>query len=458
MARTIDVGALIEKGGMSRFQLALVTWLCVLMAVEGFDMQVMAFAAPAVLKEWGISRAAFGPVLSASLFGYMLGAFALASAADRFGRKTVILAGLAIFGGFTLITPLLADSMPTLMALRFLAGCGLGAAVPTGVSLNAEYVPTRVRATAIGMMYVTYNIGAAGGGFLAGWLIPQFGWHSIFYIGGVAPLVLGVLMFFGVSESVRFLILRGGNEQRASRIIGKIFPDLIVAPEDQLVVGHEEKHVASPLKLFSDRRAAMTVVLWAAIITSFMGHHFLTNWLPTVLSDAGVSNAVIISALFPLGGALGSLAVGNALDRRGLKMVALAFLISTPFVFAMGQSSHLGGLTALIVFLAGFFVLGGQLGLNASAATLYPTFLRATGAGWALGIGRVGSIMGPIVGGLLISSGISQTALFLVAACPMLACAVCILLLQKAKAVAAGEAPSSSDQAVLASEALRPKA
>jgi AAHS family 4-hydroxybenzoate transporter-like MFS transporter len=454
MARSIDVGALIEGGGMSRFQVSLVSWLCVLMAVEGFDMQVMAFAAPTVLKEWGVSRAVFGPVLSASLFGYMLGAFALASAADKLGRKTVILAGLTIFGVFTLVTPVATD-LSLLMVLRFLAGCGLGAAVPTGVALNAEYVPTRVRATAIGAMYVTYNIGAAGGGFLAGWLIPKLGWHSIFIIGGLAPLILAVLMLFNVSESVRFLILRGGHERRIVGVLKKLAPKLEVGPGDRLVVGQEERHAASPLKLFTDNRAAMTVVLWLAIITSFMGHHFLTNWLPTVLSDAGVSNAVIVSALFPLGGALGSLAVGNALDRRGLRMVALAFLVSTPFVFAMGQSSHLGGMTAVIVFLAGFFVLGGQLGLNASAATLYPTFLRSTGAGWALGIGRVGSIMGPIVGGLLIASGISQTLLFLVAACPMLACALCILLLQKAKAVAAGDAPPLT--IVPASGALEPK-
>ncbi len=434
MARTIDVGLLIEEGALGVFQKGVLAWLCVLMTIEGFDMQVMAYAAPSVLKEWGLDRASFGPVLSASLFGYMLGAFVLGALADRLGRKLIILAGLVLFGAFTLVAPL-ADSATSLMTLRFLAGLGLGAAVPTGVAMNAEYMPVRVRATAIGLMYVTYNIGAAGGGFLSGWIIPSYGWRAIFVIGGIAPLVLAVLMAFNLSESIRFLILRGGRALKAEAILRKLSPGIELNPEDELVVAREERHVASPLKLFTDNRAAMTLVLWIAIITSFMGHHFLTNWLPTVLSDAGLSlsSSVIIGGLFPLGGALGSFAVGRALDKGGLKMVALSFLISAPCVMAIGQSTALGGVTALIVFLAGFFVLGGQLGLNASAATLYPTFMRSTGAGWGLGIGRIGSIAGPIVGGVLITSGISHQQLFLIAACPMLVCAVSIMVLQWAK-------------------------
>lgn len=442
MARTIDVGQLIEQGPLGAFQKGVLAWLCILMTVEGFDMQVMAYAAPSVLKEWGLDRASFGPVLSASLFGYMLGAFSLGAAADRVGRKLIILTGLCLFGVFTLVAPL-AENAAGLMALRFLAGLGLGAAVPTGVAMNAEYMPLRVRATAIGLMYVTYNIGAAGGGFLAGWIIPSFGWRAIFYVGGIIPLVLAAFMATNLSESVRFLILKGGYEAKAKAILRRLAPQLELDPADQLVASREERHVASPFKLFTDNRAAMTVVLWIAIITSFMGHHFLTNWLPTVLSDAGfsLSSAVVISGLFTLGGALGSFAVGRALDRGGLKMVALSFLISAPFVVAIGQATALGALAGLVVFLAGFFVLGGQLGLNASAATLYPTFLRSTGAGWALGIGRIGSIMGPIIGGILITSGISHPMLFFVAACPMVVCAASIILLQRARAMAVSADP-----------------
>ena len=434
MAKIIDVGETIEKGPFGAFQKSVIAWLCLLMVVEGFDMQVMAYAAPAVLKEWNVSRAAFGPVLSASLFGYMVGAFVLAAAADRLGRKTVILIGLAIFGAFTLAGPL-ATSIEGLMALRFLAGVGLGAAVPTGVALSVEYTPLRSRGVAVGLMYTTYNIGAAGGGFLAGWLIPLFGWRSTFILGGVAPLLIGLLLIFGLTESVRFLALRGGRQSTVVAILRKLTGDASLDESTEVLVHEEVRHAASPTRLFKDGRAGMTVFLWLAIVSSFMGHHFLTNWLPTLMSDAGypVGHAVVIGALFSLGGAVGSIVIGRAMDRRGFPIVALTFLVSCPFVALIGVAVAIEPLVAAVVFLAGFLVLGGQLGLNASSAMIYPTLLRSTGAGWALGIGRIGSIMGPIIGGVLITSGISRPALSLVAAVPMAVCALCIVLLRQAR-------------------------
>jgi AAHS family 4-hydroxybenzoate transporter-like MFS transporter len=192
----------------------------------------------------------------------------------------------------------------------------------------------------------------------------------------------------------------------------------------------------------------MTLLLWLAIVSSFMGHHFLTNWLPTVLSDAGypVSHAVVIGGLFSLGGALGSITFGRAMDRRGLKVVALAFLAACPCVVLIGLASTVEVLVAAVVFLAGFLVLGGQLGLNASSALLYPTFLRSTGAGWGLGVGRVGSILGPVIGGLLIASGMGRPVLFAIASTPLLVCALAIVGLQRTKPIAAStvgtEAPT----------------
>jgi AAHS family 4-hydroxybenzoate transporter-like MFS transporter len=427
---SIDVVDIIERGRMTAFQVSLVVWLCLLMTIEGFDMQAMAYTAPSILREWHVSRAAFGPVLSASLFGYMVGAFALGAAADRLGRKVVLLLGLAIFGLFTLAAPQ-AHDLTSLMILRFGAGIGLGAAIPTGLSLNAEYVPLRVRATTIGLMYVAYNVGAAGGGFVAGATIPAFGWASVFYIGGAAPLLLGVLMAVFLPESVRFLMLNGRSPKEVVRILGRLRPEAGITDVDQLSIAAEERKASSPADLFSGGRAGMTLLLWAATICSFVAHHFLTNWLPTVLSDAGLSLAqsVVVGGMFPLGGAAGSFAVGRAMDRRGLAIVALAFLIGAPLVVTLGFAPASAVLLGVLAFLGGFFVLGGQLGLNASAATLYPTFMRSTGAGWSLGIGRIGSIAGPIVGGILISSGISRPMLFIVAATPLVLCAVLVLLL-----------------------------
>jgi AAHS family 4-hydroxybenzoate transporter-like MFS transporter len=428
--KSIDVVEVIDRGPMTAFQVSLVVWLCCLMTIEGFDMQAMAYTAPAILKQWQVSKAAFGPVLSASLFGYMVGAFALGAAADRLGRKVVLLLGLATFGVFTLAAPT-AHDLTALMTLRFLAGLGLGAAVPTGLSLNAEYVPLKVRATTIGLMYVAYNVGAAGGGFVAGAAIPAWGWPSVFYIGGVAPLLLGALMWIFLPESVRFLLLTGRRPQEAVRILNRLRPDAGITDASQLTVSAEEKRKASPASLFTDRRAGMTLLLWGATISSFMAHHFLTNWLPTVMTDAGLTlaQASVVGGMFPLGGAIGSFVVGAAMDRRGLGMVALAFLLGTPLVITLGLAPASAVLLGALAFLAGFLVLGGQLGLNACSATLYPTFMRSTGAGWSLGVGRVGSIAGPIVGGILITTGISRPLLFVIAATPLVLCAALVVAL-----------------------------
>src|SRR5258706_9496408 len=200
--RTVDLISLIDNERLSRLQLAIAAMLATLMALEGFDMQAMAFAAPQIIKEWGVSRAAMGPVLSASLLGYLVGALTLAAAGDRLGRKKIIVSGTLIFALFTLATAY-APSLSALLVLRFVAGLGLGGSIPTGVAFVSEYMPTRLRATTVGILYTVYALGGGLGGFLVAWTIPKFGWPSVFYIGGGLPLVIGLVLALKLPESVR---------------------------------------------------------------------------------------------------------------------------------------------------------------------------------------------------------------------------------------------------------------
>jgi AAHS family 4-hydroxybenzoate transporter-like MFS transporter len=422
--REIDIATLIERPTLAPLQRSVVAWLCALMLIEGYDMQVMAYAAPAILKEWDVSRAVFGPVLSANLIGYLFGALGLTTLGDIIGRKKIIIFGALLFGSFTLATAF-ATSLTELIVFRIIAGLGLGAAVPTGIALVAEYVPAKRRGAMIGLMFVGYTLGAAAGGFLAAWLIPRFGWPSVFLVGGIAPLPLCLGLALALPESIRFLILSG---KPVLAVVRRLQPE---AADATYVVREETRHGFPVFALFYQGRAVMTALLWFAMITSFMGHQFLTGWLPTIMADSGLSISVAnsIGAIFQVGGAAGSFLVGRWLDRWGIAAVVAAFLFAALFIAPIGVMTGAGALLVALVFVSGFFVLGGQIGLNSLSGTLYPSAMRASGAGWALGIGRIGSFFGPILGGILLTAGLSHGLLFLLAALPLIACAGALMVL-----------------------------
>lgn len=428
----INVAALIEDRKLSRFQIAVIIWACVIMALEGYDMQVLAYAAPSIIKEWGVSKAYFGPVFGFGLFGYMLGATWLTSLSDRWGRKKVIVSGIFLFGLFTFAAGYSA-SLNELLILRFMAGLGLGASIPTVIALAAEYAPSRSRATMIGLMFIGYNIGAAGGGFIAAKFIPSFGWPSVFQLGGIAPVFLAVTLIFTLPESVRFLVLKRDRRERIAAILSRLVPGRSFDPGSQFTVPEENKGGFPVKRLFTDGRAMMTSLLWLAFIASLMGHYFLSSWLPTVLVDAGIplAHAVIAAALFQVGGAAGNLIVCRFLDKRGIVAIALAFAIAVPLTILIGTVGTSETMLMTLVFLNGIFMLGGQAGLNAVSGSIYPTYIRSTGAGWAFGVGRIGSIAGPVLGGILISLRPPDQLLFAYAAIPVLLCTGATYLLGK---------------------------
>ena len=429
--RTLDVAALIE-GKLARPQVMIALWLCSLMVLEGYDMQALSFATPAILREWHVSRADFGAVLSAHLMGYLVGALTLSFLGDRIGRKNIIVAGAVIFGAFTFAAGF-ATSPWELGFWRFGAGIGLGGAIPTGIALAAEYMPRRVRATTIGLMFVGYNVGAAAGGFIAAWTIADYGWPAVFYIGGIAAIPMFIGIALAISESVRFLIIKGAPLANIAAIVQRLRPRSDLSDVTRYLAG-EESRKNSPSSLFEDGRAWVTILLWLSFIASFTGHYFITGWMPTVLSDDGLSIAEANSAMgfFQLGGAIGSFLIAFLLDRVGIRVVALTFLAATPVVAVLGmQMPYTVLLTNMLI--AGIGVLGGQIGLNALAGTIYPTYMRATGAGWGLGVGRIGSVAGPIIGGLLLSIGLARPTLLLLTAIPLFFCGIALFALQSAK-------------------------
>jgi MFS transporter, AAHS family, 4-hydroxybenzoate transporter len=380
--------------GLNHRQLLIVALCGSTLFMDGFDAQAVGYVAPALAPQLHIARQALGSVFSSGLVGIMIGALVLGPLADRAGRRPVLILSTVLFGLSSLLTAT-AHSFRSLLVYRLITGLGLGGAMPNAIALTAESMAKGFRATAVMIMFCGFSIGAAAGGFLTAGLISRWGWKSVFVAGGAIPLCIAVLLLALLPESAEFRRSRVGPASTAAR----------------------------PAQLFADGRARMTLLFWVIFFMSLLDLYFLNSWLPTVMHDAGISveNAIILTALFQVGGTAGALALGRLVDRYlSPRLLAWTYLGAGACVVSIGIAAKSIALLACAISAAGFLVIGGQSGANALAAEYYPTKLRATGVGWALGIGRVGSIVGPILGGVLISSQPAAIVLFQVASVPVL--------------------------------------
>jgi AAHS family 4-hydroxybenzoate transporter-like MFS transporter len=414
---SVDVVEFIDQQPVGGFQIRLLLACAAVLFLDGFDTQAIGFVAPSLAKEWGLTKSALGPVFSAGLFGLMIGALVFGPLADRIGRKKIIVFSTLAFGIGALATAFVND-LGMLLAIRFLTGLGLGGAMPNAIAMTSEFSPRRRRATLVMIMFCGFSVGAALGGFLAAALIPQFGWRSVFVVGGVAPLVLAPILALRLPESVRFLALTGRANERVAQLLRFINPMAAFAPATQFVV-HEPGLAGIPvLQLFKDGRTLVTLLLWVVFFMTLLDIYFLSYWLPTVLNDLGasVSAAALIGSMLQIGGVVGTFALGSIIDRFSFRALTLVYFIAVFAVAAIGQLGHSVVFVSMAIFVAGFCVVGGQIAANALAAGFYPTSMRSTGVGWALGIGRVGSIVGPLVAGVLLTMKWSTASVFMCAA------------------------------------------
>src|SRR6266576_269242 len=455
-ASPIDVAEFIDRQPVGGFQIRLLLTCAAVLFLDGFDTQAIGYVAPALAREWGLSKGSLGPVFSAGLFGLMIGALVFGPLADRIGRKKIIIFSTLAFGIGTLATSLVQDAN-ALLTIRFLTGLGLGGAMPNAVALTSEFSPHRRRATMVMIMFCGFSVGAALGGLLAAALIAPFGWRSVFVVGGVAPLLLVPILALRLPESARFLALTGRAHERVAELLGFIGPRAVFAPATQFVV-HEPELAGIPvLHLFRDGRTLVTLLLWVVFFMSLLDLYFLSNWLPTVLNDLGasVSQSAVIGSMLQVGGVVGTFALGRVIDRFSFRALALVYFIAVFAVGAIGQLGHSVVFVTMAIFAAGFCIVGGQIAANALAAGFYPTSVRATGVGWALGIGRVGSIVGPLIGGALLTAKWSTASVFAAAALAALCAALAAFCLSRLAGMG-GSGKGAADQPASFEAGLRP--
>jgi len=352
---------------------------------------------PAIVQDWRLHASQLGPVFGAGLFGVLIGSLLLSMAADRFGRRRVLLASTLLSGVFTLATAM-AGSMNALLAMRFVAGVGFGGIFPNVVALMGEHSPPRMRSTVMMFVACGFTAGAALGGFVASALIPAFGWRSVFYTGGVAPLILSGVLFFVLPESL-----------------------------------HLEPRRIPVVDLLTRDRAGSTVLLWTINFMNLLDLYFLSSWLPTIARGAGQTTAssILTGATLQVGGIVGTIAIAWLVHRLGfIPVLTVCFAIASLNIAVIGWPTAPPLLLFGAVFVAGLCVVGGQIATIALAGTYYPAYLRSTGIGWGLGIGRIGAILGPVWAGQLIRLHWAPQALFTTAAAPMLISAAAILPLR----------------------------
>ncbi|SOE63649.1 benzoate transport [Burkholderia sp. YR290] len=432
-ADVIEVERALADAHRPTFQLMLLVLCGLCLVIDGFDAQAMGYVAPSVIGEWHVSKAALGPVFSASLFGMLLGALGLSVLADRIGRRPVLIGSTFFFALSMLATPFV-STIPALITLRFITGLGLGCIMPNAMALVGEFSTPEHRVKRMMLVSCGFTLGAAIGGFISAALIPAYGWRAVFWVGGAVPLVLGVAMLAALPESLQFLVLKGRNE-RARQWLAKFDPSLGVGPHTRLVVQEKAGGGAPVAELFRAGRAPVTLILWGISFMNLIDLYFLSNWLPTVMRDAGYSpsTAVIVGTVLQTGGVVGTLLLGWFIERFGFVRVLFAcFALGALSVGAIGAVSHALAWLLVVVFAGGFCIVGGQPAVNALAGHFYPTTLRSTGIGWSLGIGRIGSVIGPLVGGKLIALNWSNAQLFHAAALPVLCSALLVLTLAAA--------------------------
>jgi len=417
---SVDVQEFINRHPFSRFQWITFALCFCIVLLDGFDTAAIGYIAPSLIQEWGVSKPALAPVLSAALFGLAAGALMAGPLADRLGRKKVLAGSVLVLGLFTLLSGFAGD-LQSLTVMRFITGIGLGAAMPNAVTLMSEYCPTARRSLLTNAMFCGFPLGAAFGGFLASWMIPQWGWRSVLVFGGVSPLLLLVVLLLLLPESVRYMVAKGYDHARIQAVMSRISA---TAGEASSFFLSETRAVAAGKSglgvVLSPSYRVGSVMLWLAYFMGLVIFYALVNWMPILFKDAGIApkQAMLISALFPLGG-VGAVFCGWLMDRFNAdRIIAIGYLLTAASIYAIGQATGSVGLLVLVVFVAGTIMNTAQSSMPALAAGFYPTQGRATGVAWMLGIGRFGGIAGSFLVAELARRQLGFDQVFMVLAIP----------------------------------------
>lgn len=445
-ALRVDAKALIDDRPLGGYRLWIL-FLCFLSCVvDGYDVQVIGVALPGIREGLHLQPAALGVILTGGQIGVMLGAFLLGPLSDRIGRKRVLLAAAFTFGIFSLATAW-ATTVNEIAAFRLLAGLGLGGIVPAAMAYGAEYAPQRFKATVTTLMWMALPVGGSIVGFSAVWLVPNYGWQSLFVVAGILPLVLVIALVGSMPESLAYLCSRGDNQAAMHRIAARIDASL---PADATLFLSEKKLPGVPLvQLFKEGRAMGTILVWLIFFLSFFLMIFMVSWVPTFIrmTNGSTTAAGTSLGMWNIGSLIATALIGRLIDRFGYYRVLIpAFAVIAAVTWLLGALVT-APVTVVILCIAtvGFFVGGSNSGLMALASTSYPVAIRSTGVGAAYAIGgRTGALVGPLLAAFLLQFGWGPSAICYVMGTPMILGVLVLFALKRQKGFGTIEAPTAA--------------
>jgi AAHS family 4-hydroxybenzoate transporter-like MFS transporter len=430
--RTFDVGAFINTQRIGAAQFMVMLLCAAIMTVDGYDVFVMGFLLQPIAQSFGVPPAAITSVFVVQSIGLALGTWGVSPLADRYGRRRLLIGSAVLFGVLTLATTQ-AGSVSTLIALRFAAGLFYGSLIPNAIAITVEYAPERLRATMVNWMFIGYTAGAAAGGAVAAFLVGKYGWPSAFWVGGLVPLGLAVILYFALPESIRFCVLRDARDPRIPGLLRRIDPSLALTGAERFVLDEPLATGTPVAALFRDGRATITMLIWLAYFMNILVITVLGAFLPTFLRNFGalsLEHAAGVTSFYSISGIAAMLVYGRLIDLYGAPtVITLTGVVAAAAVACLGLIDLQSPWLYVVTFFVGAGVIAGQGGLHALSSMTYPTRIRATGVGWAVGAGRVGGMLGPLLGGAALAGHWGAFPAFLTAGLPMLMVAIATFLI-----------------------------
>jgi len=435
--RQIDVHRLADEARFNRFHGFVLFWCALIIIFDGYDLAVAGIALPSIMKQMGVDATSAGFMVSSALFGMMFGAIFLGTIADRIGRRWAITLCLLLFSVFTAAAGLTRDPV-AFSVTRFLAGLGIGGVMPNVVAQMTEYSPRRIRGTMVTLMFSGYSVGGMLAALLGKGLLENYGWQSVFIAAG-APIILVPLILRAMPESMPFLI-KSGRIDALQRIITRMEPSYRPAPGDQFALPTQDKANGAPIsRLFQDGRATSTVMFWVAFFMCLFMVYALSSWLTKLMASAGYSlgSALTFVLVLNFGAMIGAVGGGWLADRFHIKYVLVGmYALAAVSITLLGYPVSTAVLFVLVA-LAGASTIGTQIVTYAYAGQFYPMAVRATGIGWASGVGRSGAILAPIVIGALVGMSLPLQQNFVAIAIPAVLAMVAVLLIDHRRSASA---------------------
>jgi AAHS family benzoate transporter-like MFS transporter len=455
--RQVDVHKLADEARFNPFHGLVLFWCALIIIFDGYDLAVAGIALPSIMKEMGVDPTQAGFMVSSALFGMMFGAIGLGTIADRIGRRWAIAICIALFSLFTAAAGLTREPLG-FAVVRFFAGVGIGGVMPNVVAHMTEYSPKRMRATLVTLMFSGYAVGGIVAALLGKGLIEAYGWQSVFFAAGL-PVILIPFILKSLPESMPFLLAKGRHDE-LKQIASRLEPKYKPAASDRFAVPSEDKADSAPIThLFSDGRGFSTVMFWVAFFMCLFMVYALSSWLTKLMAGAGYSlgSALTFVLVLNVGAMIGAVSGGWLADRFHIKyvlaaMYALAAISITLLGYKMPTE-----LLFIVVGFAGASTIGTQIVANAYTGQFYPMAIRSTGLGWALGIGRSGAILAPIVIGVLVGINLPLQQNFIAIAIPAVIGMVAVLMINHTRSASAhredvsAEVPDSPASASIAS-------